>query len=88
MVKFGYETSKTGFSLGTSFEQYQNIFFAPSISTYFESLDTSDKVDGTQYTENILNPAISVSDPLAQTFRVESFDGGVMASSIDLYFSA
>ena len=53
-----------------------------------ESLDSSEKVDGTQYTENILNPDVSVSDPLAQTFRVESFEGGVMASSIDLYFSS
>ena len=61
---------------------------APNDIIALEGLDTSDKVDGTQYTENILNPAISVSDPLAQTFRVESFDGGVMASSIDLYFSA
>ena len=52
-----------------------------------EDVDTADKVDGTQYTENILNPDVSVSDPLAQTFRVESFDGGVMVSSIDLYFS-
>ena len=25
MSKFGYKTSKTGFSLGTSFEQYENI---------------------------------------------------------------
>ena len=32
-----------------------------------------DKVDGTQYTENILNPEISVVDPLAQTFRVGKF---------------
>ena len=48
MGKFGYETSKTGFSLGTSFEQYQNIFFAPSISTYFESLDTSDKASSSK----------------------------------------
>ena len=43
MGKFGYETSKTGFSFGTSYEQYQNIFFSPTISSYFESLDTSDK---------------------------------------------
>ena len=52
-----------------------------------EDVDSADKVDGTQYTENILNPDVSVSDPLAQTFRVESFDGGVFVSSIDMYFS-
>ncbi len=43
MSKYGYETSKIGFSFGTSFEQYQDIFFSPSISTYLESLDTSSK---------------------------------------------
>ena len=27
MSKFGYETNETGFSFGTTFEQYQDIFF-------------------------------------------------------------
>ena len=61
---------------------------APNDIICLESLDNIDKVDGTQYTENILNPEVSVSDPLAQTFRIESFEGGVFASSVDLYFSA
>ena len=52
-----------------------------------ENLDQDDKTDGTQYTENILNPEVSVVDPLAQTFRVESFEGGVFASSVKMYFS-
>ena len=37
----GYETSKTGFSFGTGFEQYENTYFRPSISTYFEDLTTN-----------------------------------------------
>jgi outer membrane protein insertion porin family len=37
----GYKSTKTGFSLGTRFEQYENLFFAPSINTYYESLDTN-----------------------------------------------
>ena len=41
MSKYGYETEKIGFSFGTLFEQYQDIYFSPTISTYFESLDTS-----------------------------------------------
>ncbi len=41
MSKFGYKTNKTGFSLGTSFEQFEDIFFSPSFSNYFESLKTS-----------------------------------------------
>ncbi len=48
MSKFGYETKKTGFSFGTSFEQYKDIFFTPSISTYFESLETSSKASATK----------------------------------------
>ena len=35
----GYETKKTGFSLGTEFEQYQNIFFAPSIEASVEDIE-------------------------------------------------
>ena len=43
MSKFGYETNKTGFSVGTSFEQSENLYFSPSFSTYFETLNTSSK---------------------------------------------
>tara|TARA_B100000965_G_scaffold403917_1_gene433291 strand:+ start:1179 stop:3434 length:2256 start_codon:yes stop_codon:yes gene_type:complete len=41
MSKFGYESSKTGFSIGTLFEQYEDIYFSPSISNYLETLKTS-----------------------------------------------
>ena len=43
MSKFGYKTNETGFSFGTTFEQYQDIFFSPEISMYYESLTTSSK---------------------------------------------
>jgi len=43
MSKFGYKSSKTGFSVGTSFEQYEDVYFSPSISNYFETLKTSSK---------------------------------------------
>ena len=43
MNKFGYKTNKTGFSFGTSFEQAENLYFSPSFSTYYETLDTSSK---------------------------------------------
>ena len=43
MNKFGYKTDKTGFSFGTSFEQFEDVFFSPSISTYYETLETSSK---------------------------------------------
>jgi len=41
MKKFGYKSTKTGFSLGTSFEQYADIYFSPSFNNYFETLKTS-----------------------------------------------
>ncbi len=60
---------------------------APNDIIATEDVDSEDKTDGIQHTENILNPDVAVADPLAQTFRVESFDGGIFLSSLDLYFS-
>ena len=37
----GYESSKTGFSLGTRFEKNENLFFSPTLSTYHENIDTN-----------------------------------------------
>ena len=52
----GYESSKTGFSLGTGFEQYENIFLAPAISLSYEDIEVETsssaaikKMDGTYY---------------------------------------
>jgi outer membrane protein insertion porin family len=38
---FGYKTTKQEFSLGTSFEQYENLFFSPETSIAFEELETN-----------------------------------------------
>ena len=35
----GFKNSKTGFALGTEFEQYKNVFFSPSIDLSFEEID-------------------------------------------------
>ena len=50
----GYESSKTGFSLGTEFEQYENIYFSPEIVIVHEDIEVEDsaaaslkKMDGT-----------------------------------------
>ena len=43
MTENGYESSKTGFSIGTGFEQYENVYFTPSISNYIEDLTTNSK---------------------------------------------
>ncbi len=42
MATFGYDSSKTGFSLGTTFEQYEDIYISPDLSAYYESLSTND----------------------------------------------
>ena len=39
----GYKTSELGFSLGTKFEQFQNIFLSPEIDFLVEDLETSNK---------------------------------------------
>tara|TARA_B100001142_G_scaffold320267_1_gene365027 strand:- start:77 stop:1453 length:1377 start_codon:yes stop_codon:yes gene_type:complete len=41
MTDSGYETNKTGFSLGTSYEQYENTFFSSSLLTEIEDLKTN-----------------------------------------------
>ncbi len=38
---FGYKVSELGFSIGTEFEQYENLFFSPSIRTSLEDLETN-----------------------------------------------
>ncbi len=35
----GYESSKTGFGIGTEFEQYKDIFISPSISASYEEIE-------------------------------------------------
>jgi len=42
MSTYGYDSNKTGFSLGTTFEQYEDIFISPDLSTYYETLSTND----------------------------------------------
>jgi len=40
LKSYGYKTSEVGFSIGTGFEQYENLTFRPEISTSFETLTT------------------------------------------------
>ena len=41
MKDYGYKTNENSLSLGTTFEQYENLYFSPSLSTSFESLKTT-----------------------------------------------
>ena len=40
LTDYGYKVSKQGFSFGTQFEQYENLFFKPELSMSLEDLDT------------------------------------------------
>ena len=39
----GYETSKVGVSIGTNFEEYENLYFSPNISVASEKINTDTK---------------------------------------------
>ena len=47
LTKSGYKSSKTGFSFGTSFEQYENFTLTPKISSFVEKLETNSEASDT-----------------------------------------
>ena len=61
----GYKTSEIGFSLGTRFEQFQNIYLSPEIDFLIEDLETSSKASNTikkqegSYTDLYFNYSIN-----------------------------
>ena len=36
----GYKSTKTGFTFGTGFEQFQNVYFTPKLSNFYEDIST------------------------------------------------
>jgi len=57
----GFKSSKTGFNIGTSFEQYERVFFAPEISVSTESIEAEStasanikKMDGTYFNSDFI----------------------------------
>ena len=38
----GYKSTKTGFSFGTGFEQFQDVYFTPRLSNFYEDISTKD----------------------------------------------
>ena len=73
----GYKTSELGFSLGTKFEQFQNIFFSPEIDILVEDLETSSKASDNlkkqegSYTDLYFNYTIN-QDLRDKRYRSES----------------
>ncbi|MDC3185589.1 outer membrane protein assembly factor BamA, partial [Candidatus Pelagibacter sp.] len=47
MSDYGYKTTKTGVSFGTRFEYYENLFLSPSVSSFYESLKTTNTASNT-----------------------------------------
>ena len=74
MSTSGYKSSKTGFSLGTSFEQYDDLYFSPDISTYYEKIDTSSNASANKkkqegdYFETLFTYGLTLNK-LDQNFR-------------------
>ena len=57
----GYKNTRTGFDIGTSFEQYENIFISPSILVSHEDIEAEStasanikKMDGTYFNSDFL----------------------------------
>ena len=60
MEDSGYDSSEAGFSFGTRFEQYDNLFFSPSLRTVVEKLETNSlasssikKQEGNYFTSSV-----------------------------------
>ncbi len=60
MTDSGYDSSEVGFSFGTRFEQYDNLFFNPSFKTVAEKLETNSlasasikKQEGSYFTSTV-----------------------------------
>mgnify|MGYP003302733115 CR=1 FL=1 len=70
-------TSEIGFSLGTEFEQFQNVFLSPEIDFLIEDLETSDKASNVlkkqegSYKDLYFNYSIN-QDLRDKRFRTES----------------
>ena len=90
MSKYGYETNKTGFSFGTSFEQYKNVYFRPEISTFYESLTTSSKASKNKkkqegdYFDTVFSYSLSLNK-LNQNFQPTSGFKSTFFQSLPLY---
>ena len=54
LTKYGYETEKTGFIIGTSYEQYKDIFFTPNLSNYYEKITTNSKASAAKKSKMVI----------------------------------
>ena len=52
LQNFGYKSSKTGFSIGSGFEFYEDLFLNIGTSSYFEDLETDSTASATMKKQN------------------------------------
>ena len=52
LKNFGYKSSKTGFSIGSGFEFYEDLFLNIGTSSYFEDLETDSTASATMKKQN------------------------------------
>ena len=43
LAEFGYKSSNTGFSLGTGYEQFEDLYFRPRLSAGYDKIETSNE---------------------------------------------
>ncbi len=48
LTDFGYKTNKTGFTLGTDFEYYDDFFFGIGLNSYYETIETDSTASAQQ----------------------------------------
>ena len=90
MSSSGYKTTRTGLSIGTGFEQYQDIFINFDVSNYYENLETSDsaseikqKQEG-DYFENLFLYSVTLNK-LNQKFQPTDGFFAKFSQSIPIY---
>ena len=90
MTTSGYKTTRTGLSLGTGFEQFQDVFINFDVSNYYEKLITSDsateikkKQEG-DYFENLFLYSITLNK-LNQNFQPTDGFFTKFSQSIPIY---
>ncbi len=90
MTTSGYKTSRTGLTLGTEFEQFNNFFVNFEISNYYEDLETSSsateivkKQEG-NYFENLLTYALKYNR-LDQNFQPSDGYINYFSQTLPLY---
>ena len=78
MTASGYETNRTGFSIGSEFEQKNDLFVNLELSTFYEDLETSSNANNIvkkqegNYFENLLSYTITYNK-LDQNFQPKLF---------------